>query len=45
MSKKKLPQPTALVQESSDATARLAILKKLRIVIRTAAQHSSWIDK
>jgi DNA-binding MarR family transcriptional regulator len=29
----------------ADAEARLKILKKLRIIIRTAAQHSSWIDK
>lgn len=28
-----------------DIEARLAILQKLRIVIRSAAQHSSWIDK
>ncbi len=29
----------------TDPAARLEILKKLRIIIRTAAQHSSWIDK
>ena len=28
-----------------DIDARLAVLQKLRIVIRSAAQHSSWIDK
>ena len=32
-------------QALSDSAARLKILKKLRIIIRTAAQHSSWIDK
>ena len=31
--------------ELTDTDARLEILKKLRIIIRTAAQHSSWIDK
>jgi len=31
--------------ELTDTAARLEILKKLRIIIRTAAQHSSWIDK
>lgn len=31
--------------EAAEVAARLAILKKLRIIIRTAAQHSSWIDK
>jgi len=33
------------LQDTTDADARLKILKKLRIIIRTAAQHSSWIDK
>jgi DNA-binding MarR family transcriptional regulator len=28
-----------------DTQTRLAVLKKLRIIIRTAAQHSAWIDK
>jgi len=36
----KSPQPN-----STDTDSRLKILKKLRIIIRTAAQHSSWIDK
>ncbi len=35
----------AAAHEPTDAEARLKILKKLRIIIRTAAQHSSWIDK
>jgi len=33
------------LNDITDADARLKILKKLRIIIRTAAQHSSWIDK
>ena len=28
-----------------DDVARLEILKKMRVIIRAAAQHSSWIDK
>ena len=32
-------------QNTSDSAAQLEILKKLRIIIRAAAQHSSWIDK
>ncbi|PRC91105.1 MarR family winged helix-turn-helix transcriptional regulator [Solimicrobium silvestre] len=31
--------------EISDSAARLEILRKLRIIIRAAAKHSSWIDK
>ena len=38
-------QTVALDPAATDVAARLAILKKLRIIIRTAAQHSSWIDK
>jgi len=35
-----------VVEESdSDAQARLEILKKMRIVIRAAQQHSLWIEK
>ena len=35
------PAPAA----ATDTEARLKILKQLRIIIRTAAQHSSWIDR
>lgn len=45
MPKPRTPQAVAVPEQTPDATARLAILKKLRIIIRTAAQHSSWIDK
>jgi DNA-binding MarR family transcriptional regulator len=42
---KEVSHSSAHPAEFTDADARLEILKKLRIIIRTAAQHSSWIDK
>ncbi len=35
----------AVEESDSDAQARLEILKKMRIVIRAAQQHSLWIEK
>ena len=45
MKKKNTDDVQALHGSHNDTEARLKILKKLRIIIRTAAQHSSWIDK
>jgi DNA-binding MarR family transcriptional regulator len=45
---KQIPKPGKSPAELgglTDTDARLKILKKLRIIIRTAAQHSSWVDK
>jgi len=42
---KKTTAPNAKQAIASDSAAQLEILKKLRIIIRAAAQHSSWIDK
>ena len=32
-------------KKGADGTSRLDILKKLRIVVRAAQQHSAWIEK
>ena len=48
MTKKAVTKKTkdlALHEIGSDAQARLEILKKMRIVIRAAQQHSLWIEK
>lgn len=44
-SKTAKPAKTNKVQVAADVEARLAVLKKLRIIIRAAAQHSAWVDK
>ncbi len=36
---------TAITQAEPEDAQRLAILQKLRIVIRSAQRHSSWIEK
>jgi len=43
--KKSAAKSAGVPVSESDTNTRLNILKKLRIIIRTAAQHSSWIDK
>jgi DNA-binding MarR family transcriptional regulator len=42
---KKTLASKAKKQDFPDSPTQLEILKKLRIIIRAAAQHSSWIDK
>lgn len=45
MIKKVARKTSADREEKSEIQARLDILKKLRIVIRAAQQHSLWIEK
>lgn len=45
MVKKDKPVERDISKSATDTVSRFEILKKLRIVIRAAAQHSSWIEK
>jgi len=40
-----MKQDTPEKDETTGTISHLDMLKKLRVVIRTAAQHSSWIEK
>lgn len=42
---RKTAAPTQAQREETEQAQRLAILRKLRIVIRSAQRHSSWIEK